>query len=368
MASFQKRGKSWQFTISRMIGGKSKPIRKGGFKTKKEAQLAAAEIETELSKGLVPITSETAFSQVFKDWLTIYKDDVKANTKARYLNTHKTIEDYFGDKPIQDITKREYQIFINKYAKTRTKTTVKKLNSHIRSCVQNAIDEGIIRLDFTRNVKISGLDSKRPEEKFLNYKESQKLLNYLNKHLHEDLTYYIILLALTTGMRFGEIVGLTRKDFNFKNNTITINKTWGYTSRMERGFNPTKNTQSIRTIKVDKKTMRVFKELFLRTPENIMKLVFYCPNSKFKVITNSRCNYVLKRVLKELKIDPINFHGLRHTHASILLYKNVSIYYISERLGHSDIETTLNVYAHVVKELRRKDEQQSVNIYEEMFG
>jgi len=63
----------------------------------------------------------------------------------------------------------------------------------------------------------------------------------------------------------------------------------------------------------------------------------------------------------------ISIHGLRHTHASILLYRKVSIYYISERLDHKDIDTTLKYYAHIVKELRTFDENNTIAIFEEMF-
>lgn len=63
----------------------------------------------------------------------------------------------------------------------------------------------------------------------------------------------------------------------------------------------------------------------------------------------------------------ISCHGLRHTHASVLLYKDVSIYYVSERLGHADIETTLRVYSHVIRELRLRDEEKSVEVYERML-
>lgn len=367
MASFTKRGKTWQYTVSRMVNGKSRPIRKGGFRTKKEAQTAAAEVEAELARGVVPHLKSEPFNEYFYEWIKVYKSHVGKNTRERLLNTYDTIDEHFGDKPLQEISKREYQKFINEYAKTRAKSTVRKLNSHIRSCVREAVDEGIIRVDFTRNVSISGLDAKRSQDKHLSYADSKKLLQHLYRNLDVSLNYYLLLLALTTGMRFAEIVGLTRKDFDFKNNTISINKTWGYTNKMHDGFGPTKNEQSNREIKVDEQTMITFKNLFEATPDNITKLVFYSPSSKYKVISNGASNSLLKRILAELKIDEISLHGLRHTHASVLLYKGVSIYYVSERLGHSDIETTLRVYTHVVKELRVKDEEKSIEVYERML-
>ena len=75
---------------------------------------------------------------------------------------------------------------------------------------------------------------------------------------------------------------------------------------------------------------------------------------------------MLKKLLVELDIEPITLHGLRHTHASVLLYQKASIHYVSERLGHSDIETTLKKYTHVLKELRLEDEQITVQTFERM--
>ena len=69
-------------------------------------------------------------------------------------------------------------------------------------------------------------------------------------------------------MRFGEMVGLTRKDFNFEEGTINIEKTWAYAKNSPEGFGPTKNDESIRVIKVNKFTMDIFKQLFKNTPTN----------------------------------------------------------------------------------------------------
>lgn len=367
MASFQKRGKTWQYTISRMVNGKPQPIRKGGFRTKGEAQAEAGEIEAGLRKGIVPHLKPEPFDTYFEEWLKLYKRDVNANTRARYQSSLKTIQEAFPGEPIQNITKRSYQAFLNEYAKTHAKDTTRKLNTHIRACVKDAMDEGIIHVDFTRGAVLSGaVSTKRPEEKHLSYFESKRLLQALENP--KELSHYLILLGLASGMRFAEMVGLTRKDFLFKTNEIRINKTWGYTNKMHEEFGPTKNEQSVRTIKMDENTMGLFKALFDRTPENIHGLVFYSAQSKYKVLSNGAANKTLESMLRRLNIEPISVHGLRHTHASILLYKKVSIYYVSERLGHGDIQTTMDHYAHIIKELRERDEKSTVKIFGELIG
>lgn len=121
-------------------------------------------------------------------------------------------------------------------------------------------------------------------------------------------------------------------------------------------------------LKMDQFTMNHFKELFNTTPTNTHQLVFYSPGSKYKVISNTNANKLLKKLLDNLNIAPITVHGLRHTHASVLLYQKASIHYISEGLGHSDIETTLKEYTHVLKELRLEDEQLAMKTFENMAG
>ncbi|MBS4190347.1 site-specific integrase [Bacillus sp. FJAT-49705] len=362
MASFQKRGKTWQFTIS----AKPKPIRKGGFKTKKEAQVAAAEVEANLQKGISPHFKKESFDEYFNEWVKVYKSDISHVTLKRYNDTLETIKSYFGDKPIQEISKREYQVFLNEYGLTHAKETTRKINIHIRACVKEAIDEGIIRVDFTRDAVITGsVEAKRPEEKHLNYSESKQLMSEIYIRLDRSLGYYLLLLGLTSGMRFAEMIGLTRKDFDFKINEININKTWDY--KTGKGFDKTKNDPSNRVIKMDSRTMSTFKKLFRNTPANIHNLVFFSPSSKNKVLTNEFANKILKKTLKDLNIEPISVHGLRHTHASVLLYRKVSIYFVSERLGHATIDTTLRHYSHVIKELREEDTKNTINTFEQLI-
>lgn len=228
--------------------------------------------------------------------------------------------------------------------------------------MKDAIEEQLIQIDFTRKTQPTWtVQAKKAAEKHLNCHESERLLQSIWSKIDEGLGYSLLLLGLTSGMRFGELVGLTRKDFNFVNDTITINKTWGYKKDSPEGFGPTKNEQSIRVIKMDKLTMNYFKKVFNTTPTNIHQLVFYSPSSNYKVISNTNANKLLKNLLEELNIEPITVHGLRHTHASLLLYQKASIHYVSERLGHSDIETTL-------KELRLQDEQLTVQTFEHMVG
>lgn len=369
MASIQKRGKTYQYTVSNMVNGQSSPIRKGGFRTKTEARVAATEIESQLAKGHNVIVKNISFDDYFKNWIELYKTPkVGTITLKHYEYSLKAVKEYFLKASIQSIQRQDYQKFLNWFGSNKAKETVAKVNAHIKSCVKDALEDQIIHIDFTRKTEITWTTpAKKSKEKHLDYSEAEKLLNTIWSKRDDGLGYSLLLLGLTSGMRFGELVGLTENDFDFVHCTININKTWGYKNSSINGFGETKTEKSNRIIKMNKKVMEYFKELFQNIPENSNNLLFFSPNSKFKVISNTNANKLLKKLLSELNIEPITVHGLRHTHASLLLYKKASIHYVSERLGHSDIETTLKEYTHVLKEIRMEDELLTVQTFESML-
>lgn len=168
-----------------------------------------------------------------------------------------------------------YQQFLNDFGANKAKETVAKVNGHIKSCVKDAIDDRLIRFDFTRNSQLTwSVQAKKPIEKHLDFEESKQLLLTICKKINNNcgFGYYLLLLGLTSGLRFGELIGLTKNDFDFDKNTINIDKTWGYKKSSPVGFESTKNEQSMRVIKMDGLTMHYFKKLFISTPTNISNI------------------------------------------------------------------------------------------------
>lgn len=370
MASITKRGSTYQYTVSHYVDGKPKHIRKGGFRTKKEALEAAKEVEYLLGKGKEVKTKEIPFYEYFDKWVKLYKEGKHKNTYARYQNSVERVKEYFKDLPIQKITRAQYQEFLNEYGKGRSKETVRKLNTHIRACVKDAVDDGYISTDFTRKAEfVATKSAKKGIEKHLNYMESLRLYRALKSKLDtaKTNTYHLILLALVSGMRYGELVGLTTDKFDFENNTISIERAFDYKQGIGEkgdGFDKLKNEQSARIIGIDPSVMKEFKKLFENSPSHPQDLVFYRP-TKIKVITNEGANKVLSKILEELNIERVTMHSMRHTHASVLLYRGLTIHSVSKRLGHADIQTTLDHYAHVLKEMEKRDEKLAMNLYSE---
>ena len=147
-------------------------------------------------------------------------------------------------------------------------------------------------------------------------------------------------------MRFSEALALTPRDFDFSHQMLSISKTWDY--KGAGGFLPTKNKSSVRKIQIDWQTVIQFSELVKGLPEDEPIFV------RGKVY-NSTVNDILSRHCKALKLSEISIHGLRHTHASLLLFAGVSIASVARRLGHASMTTTQKTYLHIIQELENQD-------------
>ena len=128
--------------------------------------------------------------------------------------------------------------------------------------------------------------------------------------------------------------------------TISINKTWDY--KNSTGFLPTKNFTSNRKIQIDWQTVIQFTELLRGLPEGE-------PIFVHGKVWNSTPNKRLERHCIHCGIPIITIHGLRHTHASLLLFSGVSIASVARRLGHASMTTTQKTYLHIIAELENKD-------------
>lgn len=356
MVSYRKRGNVWQYEISyKDQFGKYKKLRKSGFQHKSEAILAASQIQIDHPNLSSAKSSEEPLVSYYKRWITIFKKSVVSKiTYNKYQNTAKHIYEIFGDLKLKDLTKLKYQEGLNTFAQTHAKRTVSCFHKQIRACLLEALDEKIIISDPTRKAVITGVE--RPKiSKSLSYQNWSKLIKNLNTNEIDEMIIYI---AAVTGMRYGEVVGLTTKDIDFKNGYLRVNKTWDY--KYKTGFMKTKTKSSVRKIAINIQTINKLKSyLLFQNPEN-NKPIFMDDNNH--VMVSAEINKSLTNKLENLNIPRITFHGLRHTHASILLYKGVSVLSVSRRLGHSNITTTQSTYLHVIKELQSQDQDKIVSI------
>ncbi len=375
MASIQKTKSGWRYRVSYKENGKYKTKTKGGFRTKKEAELAAAELEKQLHRGYDINAGDQLFSEYMRNWYEVFRKGKKSEDNDNDIRRAvEFVEKYFPGVKLNELTRTMYQKALNDYGETHSTASVKKHHTYMRACLREAIAEGIIHRDPTFGAVVKGKkDPKNEELKYLDFEEVKKLTKVTKEHLQPRyISRYIILFALATGARFSEIIGLTWDCVDFENKTITINKTWDH--KHKKGFDNTKNYASKRTITVDEHTLGILRDLKRKQAELAIKtglrnehnLVFV--NNRFELVTNTAVNKTLRSLCKKAKIKEITCHGLRHTHASMLLFKGVNIKYVSRRLGHKDIVTTLQTYSHIMDEMEQKESRQVDATMEELYN
>jgi integrase len=349
MASIYKKGNTWTAkVVVTQPDGKKKSYTKNGLRTKSAAQAAGAELELlKKNKTIDAASRSDNFYDYYEHWFTTYKENtLSPSTIKLYQFTGRLIEKNLN-KPMQQITRSEFQTFLNDYGATRSRTVIKKIRSHITQALMSAIDDGITTNDFTaRTTLIYGNKGKPATMKFWNKQDVDKVINNL-KLSPESLSDVMIYTALQTGARFSEVAGLSPSSVDYENKTITISKNWN--EKIQK-FTPTKNEQSNRTIKVSDKLLYLLKTLNSTRDHLFVSQITKRPPSSTAV------NKRLKTLAKTSDVHDLTFHGLRHTHASMLLSESILIQYISERLGHENTTITLQTYAHLLSEKRDEED------------
>lgn len=292
-------------------------------------------------------TSQTMlFCDYYKQWITVYKEGaIRPVTMNKYYMAHQWLIKLIPDLSIDDLDRFAYQKLLNDYAALHERQTTMDFHHHLKCAILDAVDEGLISRDPTRKAIIKGKTPRAKKPKYLNQYELHKLLDNLDLNSEINLDWLILLIA-KTGMRFSEALALTPRDFDLSRQMLSISKTWDY--KGYGGFLPTKNKSSVRKIPLDWQTVMQFAELVKKLPEDE-------PIFVHGKIYNSTVNNVLARHCMQVSIPVISVHGLRHTHASLLLFAGVSIASVARRLGHSNITTTQKTYLHIIQELESKD-------------
>jgi integrase len=292
------------------------------------------------------ISKNELFCTYYSKWISIYKEGaIRKVTLDKYYMTNKWLEKLVPNLKLCELNRITYQQLLNDYAISHERQTTMDFHHQLKGAILDAVDEGLIPRDPTRKAIIKGKTPAVKKIKYLNQFELHTLLSQLDLGATINWDWFILLVA-KTGMRFSEALAITPKDFDFSHQSVYVNKTWDY--KGDGGFLPTKNKSSVRKIAIDWQTVIQFSELIKGLPED--KPIFI--NSK---IYNSTANDILARYCKKANVPEITIHGLRHTHASLLLFAGVSIASVAMRLGHSSMTTTQKTYLHIIQELENRD-------------
>ena len=295
---------------------------------------------------LKSITKDALFHEYYAQWIRVYKEGaIRKVTMDKYLMTQSWLKRLAPDLKVHELSRITYQQLINDYAVYHEKQTTMDFHHQLKCAILDAVDEGLIERDPTRKVIIKGRPPKAKKVKYLNQFELHTLLNTLNLEPEINWDWFILLVA-KTGMRFSEALALTPNDFDFSRQTVTVSKTWDYKSG--KGFLPTKNKSSVRKIQIDWQIAIQFAALVRELPKEE-------PIFVKTAVFNSTVNCRLRKLCLKAGIPVISVHGLRHTHASLLLFAGVSIASVARRLGHASMNTTQKTYLHIIQELENKD-------------
>ena len=317
--------------------GEKKKKMQRGFSLQREAKEAERKfLEHYIASS--DITFATLYDKYMEDFKARFKPTTY-HTKETVLKKH--ILPYFNNLPLTDISPSTIRQWQNKLLTSDySGEYIRYLNTQLSAIFNYAIKYHGIKQN---PVKIAGVIGKKEKKlEFWTLDEFNQAMKFVKSPYDVPL-----MLLFYTGLRCGELLALTIADYNSTAHTISVNKTYAKIKGTEY-IQPPKTPKSNRVITVPIEVCRLLDEY-------IKKL--YEPSSTtriFENITKHGIGYNLNSIQKKAGLHHIRIHDLRHSHASLLIHLNVNILAISERLGHEDITTTLNVYSHLYQE--QKDE------------
>ncbi|HHX0196913.1 TPA: tyrosine-type recombinase/integrase [Enterococcus faecalis] len=336
------------------LTGKSKRTTRRGFKTQKEAKLALAQLQIEIDHGKFVKQDYSLFKDVYELWYAQYVNTVKPSSAQRikyYFD--KQILPAFGELKLTKISPSYCQKVVNEWSKKYTRFDSMKM--YTSKIFEFAITQNLLSMNPMKRIIMPKRQREiktKEDQNFLDKDQLQEFLTLAKQK--ESMQYYTAFHLLAyTGMRKSELAALNWSDINWNANAISINKNVSYTSG-QRIITTTKTTSSDRTISIDEITLNILKKWKLEQKKELLSRGFIVQKDEKQLIFSNPSNgimspNVLWEKLKTYKNFSISPHGFRHTHASLLFESGATIKQVQERLGHSNINTTLNIYTHVTK-------------------
>ena len=342
------------------LTGKQRYIRRQGFTSEEDAKNELLKIEYLVrTNQYFKDVKSGKFGDVLDEWLSLHKETVKPSTFSIMqgrVNNH--IKPYFNDMYLDKITLRQCQDFTNQMFK-KTPASYKD----VTNIVKNVLDYAI-RLDMIKTNPMLYVIKPRKRlaisetEKHGNFYNKDELNNFLATAKDTNLKKYALFRLLAfTGMRVGECLALQWKDIDFNKKMVSISKT---IASINGGVivQPPKTVSSNRKISLDDMTIQILKKWQLEQRKQLFKVGINAMDNKQIIFSNyenkysrdSTVNLWIKQIASKAGLYQISTHGLRHTHATLLVASGMDIKQVQARLGHSKIDTTLNIYTHVLKE------------------
>ena len=374
--SIEKRGKnSYRLTVSEGFDLNGKPMihRKTVHGTKKDAEVELAKFVTEVQNGLVIDGKSLKFSEFTEIWKRDYgSKELAPSTYKRYCRMLETrLLPYFGHfyinkiKPTDimkfyDLLEKDTQLVRkkgNNGSKTKKPLSGKTILEHhrlLRAMLHKAVYWQLIVANPAERVQPP--KARKPKRRSYDDEQTKILLENLELLSSEDTKYKVaIILTVFTGVRLGELMGLEWQDIDFKNGIISINRSSQYLSDMGVFTKVPKTESSIREIAIPEFIVSLLEEykLWYEEQKSIYSELWTNSDRLFvqadgKPMHPSTISKWFVKYVGQIGLPVINFHGLRHTNATLLISQNIDVAVVAARLGHAQITTTFNFYVHPI--------------------
>jgi integrase len=327
------------------------------FKTQSEARQYLQTIQSQIQDGLTFLGAKTTLSEFLEEWLKSYKQSVRSKTYFQYVQiVHQHINPVLGTIKLRDLRPDEIQSFYNAKIESGTSPrSVLIIHAVLHRALNLALRWGLLGRNPAQAV--SRPKFKRKEMKTLNDSQVRTLLSASKGSRNEALFW----LAVTTGMRQGEILGLKWSDLEWANKRLHVQR---QLQRLKDGglvFSEPKSAAGKRAIVLSSTIIVKLREhLNLQQQERQQAgnrwqendLIF--PSTFGTPLDHRNLYRDYKELLKEAGLPDIRFHDLRHTAATLMLQQGVHPKVVQERLGHADISLTLNTYSHVLPSMQEE--------------
>lgn len=344
-------------------------------KTLKEAQKRLDNLKYEIEHNIYFKDASATFDAWFDIWINEYK---KPSVKAGTINVYQTsynayIKKRFGNKQLRDIRTDHIQSFYNQMAQVYSHNTLEICRAILNGMYTQAIRNEMLQKNPVTNAVLPRNNS-RQTANVMSETEQKIFLEYA-----KDTRYYPVYeLALSTGMRSGELRGLQWDDIDFQTKTIHVTHTLVYLNKTY-FFDSPKTASSKRDIplldsayfllkrhQAAQRKKRLEMGNLWNPPEGFENLVF--TNTKGGPINRDRFRSYLNRILKKIQKDyplfpHITPHTFRHTFATRSIERGIPPKVLQTILGHSDLATTMDTYAHVLPDTKSQEMQKLSDLF-----
>lgn len=375
--------KNNRYVYQKMIHGERISIT---AQTLSELRKKKNEVLCRIDKGGKINPSNMTLNKYFDFWMeTFAKSGRKATTCTNYKSYYSTyIKNTIGKKKIKEITKADCQRIINKMVQDGKKhSTMSNLKSCLNIVFECALDDDIIIKNPAKNLQVPQTESKKRTA--IERNQIDLFMGYVKNSERYSYSYPAFVVLFNLGMRIGEMAALTWKDINFKENTITINKTVNRYRKADYGFTMAvaspKSKTSVRSIAMNSVVRITLLKMKMQNVAPVTKLPFVDDTGHVRghvsdfIFINSSGNVwsepgfreLIKRIVGQYnkeaeknhaeKLENFCPHMARHTYTSLAYSAGADVKIVSQILGHASTAVTMDTYTHLTEDKKRQQEE-----------